>query len=392
MCRSALLFIFVLVLSGCQAARSTGSDATLPSPPPATSSKALLTVTVSGTGSGMVSSSPAGIDCGSSCQSSFKSGTSVTLTALPQAGSAFVSWQGSCSGASTCTVVLNSATSVSVVFNKSTVAALNHFILMFQENRSFDQILGHLPQYWQKHGYPAVQLDGTPANASNPGLDGTSVVSAFHMISVCVENTNPAWSSAHIDHNLNDPISMVGTMDGFVTSAARHAQGANLQDVAGIRAMGYYNGDDLPYYYFMASNFATSDRWFSSVLSRSEPNHAYAMSGTSAGHAYPRPPGSPTLTNKTIFQLLDENNISWKIYYTDLDTNGTPDTALQDFSYYSVNPENIVSVQPTYFNDVAHGTLPQVAWIGTGRNSGLDEHPGEDDSNPGGSVQVGSHY
>ncbi len=33
-------------------------------------------------------------------------------------------------------------------------------------------------------------------------------------------------------------------------------------DTAGLRAMGYYTGDDLNYYYYMASKFGTSDRWF----------------------------------------------------------------------------------------------------------------------------------
>jgi len=41
-----------------------------------------------------------------------------------------------------------------------------------------------------------------------------------------------------------------------------------LNDVNGLRAMGYFDGDDLNYYYFMASSFATSDRWFSPVMSR----------------------------------------------------------------------------------------------------------------------------
>ena len=51
--------------------------------------------------------------------------------------------------------------------------------------------------------------------------------------------------------------------------------------------MGYYDGTDLNYYYFMASNFATSDRWFSPVMSRTPPNRLYLMAATSVGHAYP---------------------------------------------------------------------------------------------------------
>ncbi len=46
-----------------------------------------LTVAKAGTGSGTVASSPAGISCGTACNASFTSGTSVTLTASPASGS-----------------------------------------------------------------------------------------------------------------------------------------------------------------------------------------------------------------------------------------------------------------------------------------------------------------
>jgi hypothetical protein len=59
----------------------------------------LLSVTKSGSGSGTVTSSPAGINCGTTCSASFKSGTSVSLTARPAAGSTFAGWTGNgCTG------------------------------------------------------------------------------------------------------------------------------------------------------------------------------------------------------------------------------------------------------------------------------------------------------
>ena len=53
-----------------------------------------LTVTRSGNGTGSVTSSPAGIDCGSDCSEFFTDGTTVRLTATPTAGSVFVGWTG----------------------------------------------------------------------------------------------------------------------------------------------------------------------------------------------------------------------------------------------------------------------------------------------------------
>ncbi len=76
-----------------------------------------LIVTKAGTGSGTVTSSPAGIDCGSTCSASYASGTSVTLTAAADSGSTFVGWSGSCSGAGACTVTMDAAQSVTATFN-----------------------------------------------------------------------------------------------------------------------------------------------------------------------------------------------------------------------------------------------------------------------------------
>jgi PKD repeat protein len=75
-----------------------------------------LTVSKQGAGSGQVSSSPAGISCGYSCQASFTAGTAVTLTATPDASSIFTGWSGDCSGTDTCQVTMDQARSVTATF------------------------------------------------------------------------------------------------------------------------------------------------------------------------------------------------------------------------------------------------------------------------------------
>ena len=76
-----------------------------------------LTVQLAGAGSGTVTSSPAGIDCGDTCSAMFVTGTQVTLTATPDKGSYFLGWSGgACSGAGTCTLTPTSDQSVTATF------------------------------------------------------------------------------------------------------------------------------------------------------------------------------------------------------------------------------------------------------------------------------------
>jgi hypothetical protein len=76
-----------------------------------------LTVTKSGTGTGTVTSSPAGINCGSTCSYQFASGTSVTLIATPNPSSAFIGWSGDAIGTnSTVIVTMNSNKNVTATF------------------------------------------------------------------------------------------------------------------------------------------------------------------------------------------------------------------------------------------------------------------------------------
>ena len=92
------------------------------SPTPATVNEATttwdLSVTTSGTGTGTVSSSPAGIDCGADCSETYNDGTLVDLSASAAAGSEFVSWSGACSGsASPVSVTMDADKSCDALFN-----------------------------------------------------------------------------------------------------------------------------------------------------------------------------------------------------------------------------------------------------------------------------------
>jgi phospholipase C len=272
--------------------------------------------------------------------------------------------------------------------------SVNHIIIMAQENRSFDHYFGHLMQYWQANKYPQASngttLDGMPANASNvgdpPAGGGPApTITAFALVTACVENPSPSWNESHVDFNKNDSLSTVYMGDGFAETAGHEGP---INDVIGARVMGYYTGDNLNYYYFMASNFATSDRWFSPAMSRTQINRQYMLSGTSQGHVYPVSTTDPPLTAKTIAQLLDENHITWKDYVHPLNGPNPCTTAqcLMGQSYFNQftyaptiiknEPQNI-STTDQFLTDAKNGTLPQVAFVEPGSAEGLDEHPAD---------------
>ena len=80
-----------------------------------------LTVTKGGTGSGAVTSNPAGIVCGMDCTETYASTTPVVLSATPTPGSVFMGWLGACIGTGPCNVNVSAATSVSATFAPNNV-------------------------------------------------------------------------------------------------------------------------------------------------------------------------------------------------------------------------------------------------------------------------------
>jgi uncharacterized repeat protein (TIGR02543 family) len=73
-------------------------------------------LSVTNPGNGNITSSPAGINCGSTCSAPFNSGTAVTLTATPASGFTFTGWTGDCSGAGACTLTMTSNKNVGASF------------------------------------------------------------------------------------------------------------------------------------------------------------------------------------------------------------------------------------------------------------------------------------
>jgi phospholipase C len=337
---------------------------------------------------------------------------------------------------------------------------INHIIFLAQENRSFDHYFGALRQYWAQNGYPDQSLDGLPQfnptsgiaplngpPPTNPGCDPTAPYSAppaafqdcvfdtnnpvtsYHLITQCIENPSPFWDESHIDWDFNDPTgNNPATLNGFVFSAAHDARENSYydsnpyNDTNGLRVMGYYDGDDLNYYYFMASNFGISDRWFNPVLTRTNANREYLIAATSQGYVYPigsNAQDQKLITSLTIFQELQSAGISWKIYVDPASgvagspiCSGPPydasclltESYAKDFAWaQNITTANIGTVGPAgscgtsggstcdFENDLANGTLPAVVQLEPASDAGDDEHPTDFDIAPT-NIQLGANY
>lgn len=79
-----------------------------------------LNVSKDGTGTGTVTSEPAGINCGADCSETFAVSSVVTLTATADGPSTFTGWSGAgCTGTGTCVVTMDAAKAVTATFTRN---------------------------------------------------------------------------------------------------------------------------------------------------------------------------------------------------------------------------------------------------------------------------------
>ncbi|MGA7503133.1 MAG: hypothetical protein WA252_10415 [Candidatus Sulfotelmatobacter sp.] len=77
----------------------------------------ILSVKLSGTGTGTILSNPLGINCPTQCSAIFPPNTEVTLSENPATSDIFSSWSGACAGNASCSITLDSAVSVAAIFS-----------------------------------------------------------------------------------------------------------------------------------------------------------------------------------------------------------------------------------------------------------------------------------
>jgi phospholipase C len=274
---------------------------------------------------------------------------------------------------------------------------VQHIIIVMQENHSFDNYLGVLAYapgspYHAPNGTCAASdhtcVDSLSCTSKNGVLTCTnsnnnssgSAVAAYHALTRCTDpNPDHSWVGTHYEVNWQDPNSALQSplMNGFVLQNELSAPGDT-------QTMSYYDQVDLPFYYNLAENFAISDRNFCSVLGPTFPNRSYLMAATSFGHLTTSDSVPPVVgyqpIHGTIFDLFDNNGVTWADYFQDLP---------QDASF---RPYDTTHNQPLalFYAALAAGTLPQVSFIDP--NFGTLGTEFENSEEPPSDIQRGQEY
>jgi phospholipase C len=215
---------------------------------------------------------------------------------------------------------------------------VSNIVIVLQENHTFDNYFGT---------YPGAEGISGKSICLPEKAGSSNCISPFHDANLTPVDMNHNWTSAHADYD-------GGKMDGFVYSEGNS------------ETMGYYVRGDIPHYWSIADNYVLCDHYFTSAMSESAPNHLFLVAGTCGGIIDDNVP--KTLRFPPIFQQLDRNGITWKVYgFTNW---------YKSFRYVQNTPKaqrNFSSSAASFIQDLKTGNLPQISWI-IGAPGG-DEHP-----------------
>jgi phospholipase C len=259
---------------------------------------------------------------------------------------------------------------VNVVSSAAGLDTIKHIVLFVQENRSFDNYFSQLGKYKASKGL-ANDIDAMDTTRQLKTYSGKTIT-PFHQRTVETDVMTPSWNESHFyaDRQSDGTFKLDNWMMQRVCSILV------ATDPECTRSLGYYDQRDIPYYYEIAAQFATSDSFYSSALSGTIVNRSYLLSATSGGM---NDPDDPFPVNApTIFRRLSEAGISWMYIYQD-------DSVFLgyyvcggacDWDKYKNNAVPISKYYEILARPTADHDLPQVVFIEHAAKLRLDEHTG----------------
>ncbi len=210
---------------------------------------------------------------------------------------------------------------------------IQHVVVIFQENHTFDNYFGTFPgANGIKNDPPTVH----PYHITGP------IVDLCHS-TIC----------AHAAYDN-------GQMDGF------------LQAEGSTETFGYYNQNDIPYYWSLAQNYTLFDNYFTSAMGPSLPNHLYLVAGQDDGVDDSITQGPAMMNIGSIVSELSAAKVSWS-YYSPYNVGN--ENALGLISSVADNATMAANEKSSnqFLVDVQNGNLPAVSYVTA--QDGQNEHP-----------------
>ena len=240
-----------------------------------------------------------------------------------------------------------------VDFSPGTLANIDHIIVLTQENRSFDHMLGYLSLPPEKGGLGRREVDGLKGGEFNM-FKGQRCESFRFAAGDTIFSPGPPNGVERVLAALNG-----GRMDGFVQSQADECGPATAH-----RVMGYHTADNVPTYDALARDFAIGHRWFASHPGPTFPNRYYELTGRPNIDAW----GTWELGNSktlraeftdTVFDHLFDRGVSWRYFEHGY-------SFLRFFERHTFDAEHLVGFDDPLkgFEALARaGALPSVSFI-----------------------------
>lgn len=219
----------------------------------------------------------------------------------------------------------------------STFLDAEHIVVLMQENRSFDHCYGSLQGVRGFNDPRAISLPNKNVVWMQTGHEGDTYL-PFRMD---IKATNATWigSLPHGWDNQTDARNN-GRYDKWLDVKHTDRKGYEHMPLT----MGYYNREDIPFYYSMADAFTVCDQNFCSSLTGTTPNRLHLWTGTiraeqhagSRANVWNSEVDYPSEASWTTFpERLEDAGVSWKIYQNQLSVgvgfNAEEDTWLANF-------------------------------------------------------------
>ncbi len=201
----------------------------------------------------------------------------------------------------------------------STYLDAEHVVFLMQENRSFDHCFGTLKGVRGFNDPRALKL----ANGNPVWLQSNAAGKTYAPFRLNIKDTQSTWMSS-LPHSWENQVDAhnKGKNDKWLDSKqSGHKEFADMP-----LTMGYYNREDLPFYYALADAFTVCDQHFCASLTGTSPNRLFFWSGTireeqhekSRAHVWNDEIDHKDIHWTTFPERLEELGISWKTYQNEL--------------------------------------------------------------------------